>query len=39
MRIPPKPFVILFAAAMLAMLSLPWAGPAAASEAALFPIG
>ncbi len=39
MRIPPISFVIPFAAAMLAILSLPASGPAAASEAAPFPIG
>ncbi len=39
MRILPLSFVIPFAAAMLAMLAPPRAGPAAASEAAPFPIG
>lgn len=39
MRIFPKPFVIPCVAILLAMHALPWATPAAASEAVLFPIG
>ncbi len=39
MRIPPISFVIPFAAAMMTMLALPAAGPAATSEAVPFPIG